>query len=78
MAKKKIPTPKYRVVSDGTIGGTRLYDQFGNIVGRVTKIKWEADVADTSTPTLTVEMFGIEIDAAGVPSITRRVDRTIS
>ena len=76
MAAEVKPSPMFRITSDGTIIGTKIYDQHGKSVGRVIHAKWEVDIADMM-PKLYLTITGAEIDAKGVPHITRRVDRTI-
>ena len=52
---------KIKIVSDGTIGGTKITDEeTGSLVGRVTKIVWEAEIGQI--PKCTLEMFGLPID----------------
>jgi hypothetical protein len=77
MAKKinkKNLSPMYRVISDGTISGTNIYDPFGKKMGRVTRVVWELSTTDAVSK-LHIDIVGAEIDAVGEPYITRRVNK---
>lgn len=54
---------KIRIVSDGTLGGTRVFDENDQPIERVTVIDWHAEAGSFATATL--QFLGVPVEVVG-------------
>lgn len=52
-----------RIVSDGTIHGTHVYDRDGRELTSVTRVEWEIDVA-SGVARAQIDLIAVELDVA--------------
>lgn len=53
---------KIKIVSDGTVPGTHIYDQHGKEIEGVTSVSWKIDVSSkTGTAILEIPIAGADI-----------------
>jgi hypothetical protein len=56
---------RVRIVSDGTAGGTKIFDQNGiELKAMITQISWEINATDNIAEA-TIKLFEVELDVIG-------------
>ena len=64
--------PVIRIVSDGTIGGTKVTNDRGEMIGRISRLEIEMDIRH-AYPKVRLEIMGPEVDVkAQLIKIRRR------
>lgn len=63
---------KLKIISDGSVQGTRLYDSDGNEIGPVEKIEWSIDASDWGGgASATITFSGVAIEASVTPDVSK-------
>jgi len=57
----KLPVSNIKIVSDGTVAGTKVLDSNGNPLTLIKSIKWEAE-SNTELTNCTIEFWNVPVE----------------